>query len=406
MYRLNVLVFIATAVYIVIDKYIGIQVAPYVYLGFFAFAGLNYFFIKSGFIEISKMFGLTVFNLMVFAVATSEPFETGMHVHFISTGAVALALYGYEQWKGAILFVLLSFSLDILTITTDIRIIPWRDVDPEQAHIFFILNTVICAFVCVYTILLYSKINYESEMALQQHDTLIAQQNEMLVKANAELDRFVYSASHDLRAPLSTLTGLINLSEMEKEDHLKQEYLQLMKKRVKAMDSFISEIIDYARNSRLEVDHERIDLKELLQEIYKELRFTEGWETVEATWDFKGPLIVVSDETRVKMVFTNLISNAIKYRDVDKRKSTIKILGRVEGKFAVVSIEDNGLGISAELLPRVFDMFFRAHHLSRGSGLGLYISRETISKLDGDITASSQEGVGSKFTVVLPLDHG
>jgi signal transduction histidine kinase len=207
----------------------------------------------------AKVFGLVLFNVMIFIVATSEPFSTGMYLQYVTAGSVALALYGYEQWKGALLFVLLSLILNVIVFTSEVSFIPWRAVESDQANVFFVINTLIAAVVSVYAFMFYSKTNYESELALKANENIIRNQNAELLKANEELDRFVYSASHDLRSPLATLTGLINLSKLEKDDAEKLKYLDLMKERIRAMDSFISEIIDYSRNSRVEVKKEDVN---------------------------------------------------------------------------------------------------------------------------------------------------
>ena len=402
MRRLNTLVFIATAIYATLDKYLGIEVEFYVYLSFFLFVVINAYLIHRELLEASKVFGLIAFNVMIFLVATSEPFATGMHLHYVTSGAVALALYGYEQWKGAIFFVLLALVLDIITFTSGTSFIPYRDVSNEQARVFFVLNTLICASVCVYTFMIYSKINYESQKSLEENDSLIKQQNEQLIKANQELDRFVYSASHDLRSPLSSLTGLINLSKIETDEDLKTKYLNLMKERVKSMDSFIGEIIDYSRNSRLEVSRERLNLKQLLKVIMEELKYINGCDKVKVQWHVDSELYIESDETRLKIIFNNLITNAIKYRDEKKEDSYLKISAQTLDNQLAISIEDNGIGINENYLSRVFDMFYRAHDHSSGSGLGLYIVKETVAKLRGTINVKSTEWLGSVFTVTLP----
>ncbi len=402
MRRLNTLVFVATALYATLDKYLGIEVEFYVYLSFFLFVIINAYLIHQGLLEGSKVFGLVAFNIMIFLVATSEPFATGMHLHYVTSGAVALALYGYEQWKGAIFFVVLALLLDIITFTSGTSFIPYRDVSTEQARVFFVLNTLICASVCVYTFMIYSKINYESQQSLEENESVIKEQNEQLLKANQELDRFVYSASHDLRSPLSTLTGLINLSNIETDEGLKTKYLNLMKERVKSMDSFISEIIDYSRNSRLEVSRKRLNLKRFFEVILEELKYINGSDKVEIQWCVDNGLYIESDETRLKIIFSNLITNVIKYRDEKKSNSYLKIRAQVLDSHLAISIEDNGIGINANYLSHVFDMFYRAHDHSSGSGLGLYIVKETVAKLQGTINVKSTEGLGSVFTVTLP----
>ncbi|MFZ1805621.1 MAG: HAMP domain-containing sensor histidine kinase [Cyclobacteriaceae bacterium] len=402
MEHLNLLIVIATATYAILDKYLGIEVESYVYLSFFLFATINWLLIRYDYIETSKVFGLLAFNIMIFLIATSEPFATGMYLQYVTAGAVALALYGYEQWKGALLFVLLSLGLNVITFTSELSFIQWREADSEQASIFFVLNTLIAAFVSVYAFMLYSKINYDSELALKANERVIKKQNDELLKTNAELDRFVYSASHDLRSPLSTLTGLINLSKLEKDEAEKSKYLDLMSDRIRAMDIFISEIIDYSRNSRVELKTESINAKLFLESIADDLRYHAGKESIEIHWEIPEDLVITTDVSRLKIIFSNLISNAIKYHDPAKEISWIKLKAEEALQKIKIIVEDNGIGINKELQGAIFDMFYRAHEHSTGSGLGLYIVKETLTKLNGSILVDSTEGEGCRFQVVLP----
>ncbi|MEQ8361924.1 MAG: HAMP domain-containing sensor histidine kinase [Fulvivirga sp.] len=399
---LNLLVVVATVAYALLDKYLGIVVEPYVYIGFLLFAAINGSLLRYGYLEIAKVFGLVAFNLMIFLIATSEPFSTGMYLQYVTAGSVALALYGYEQWKGALLFVLLSLILNVIVFTSEVSFIPWRAVETEQARVFFVLNTLIAAVVSVYAFMFYSKINFESELALRANEKIIRKQNEELMKANEELDRFVYSASHDLRSPLATLTGLINLTKIEKDQLEKSKYLDMMGERIKSMDGFISEIIDYSRNSRVEVKKEQVNPKALLESIADDLRYQVGKECIEMYWEIPDDLVVITDVSRVKIIFNNLISNAIKYHDPAKKKSWIKLKAELIAQEIQIMVEDNGIGINKELKDNIFDMFYRAHEHSTGSGLGLYIVKETLAKLNGMITVESSEGEGSKFLVTLP----
>lgn len=402
MLRLNTLVFVTTILYFFLDKYLGIYVEWYIYVGFLLFTIYNYLLIHKGLLNLSRVSALVLFNIMVFLIASSEPFETGMHLQFVTAGAVALALYGYEKWNWAIGFVLFSVTLDILSFKTDISFIPWRTVDPDQAQVFAVLNTIITASVSVYTILLISKYDYDSEVAFRHKEKEVNEQNEQLLKTNTELDRFVYSASHDLRAPLSTIQGLVSLIEFAEDEEEKRKYLELIKDRIKSMNSFISEIVDYSRNSRLELANQLLNIKDVLESTYEELLYMPNSDKIKVRWNCQKNINIHSDEMRLKMVFSNLISNAIKYQDFRKETSWLKISCSIKEGDVLVNFEDNGLGIAEQYQKNIFNMFFRAHENVSGTGLGLYIAKETMVKLSGDISVDSTLGHGSKFTVTFP----
>jgi len=224
----------------------------------------------------------------------------------------------------------------------------------------------------------------------------VFQKNIQLAKTNEELDRFVYSASHDMRAPLSSLLGLINISEKTMNVEEVHSYMVMMKERIKTMEGFIREITDYSRNARLELEEEEILLHPLVAEIVKNLAYiVKKPVRTEIRMD-KGQTIK-SDRNRLKVIMNNLISNAYKYHRLEQEDPSIIVCAGRENGSVHISIQDNGQGIPTEHHDKIFDMFYRASENSEGSGLGLYIVRETLQKLGGAIRVESIPGKGSTF---------
>jgi signal transduction histidine kinase len=176
-----------------------------------------------------------------------------------------------------------------------------------------------------------------------------------------------------------------------------------MQNRIMVMDKFIKEIIDYSRNARVEVLEDGINLKKLIDEVADSLRFVKGSSSISLQNSIDESMELRSDVYRLKVVFSNLISNAVKYHDLGKPDPHIAIGCNKEGDTYVVKVEDNGMGIPAEHVSKIFDMFYRAHERSEGSGLGLYIVKETLSKIGGQITVDSAYGIGSSFYITLPV---
>ncbi|MFW5762596.1 MAG: PAS domain S-box protein, partial [Cyclobacteriaceae bacterium] len=222
-----------------------------------------------------------------------------------------------------------------------------------------------------------------------------------LEKTNMELDRFVYSASHDLRAPLASVLGLINLVKMDEKEKHHLEYLANMEKSIRKLDNFISDIINYSRNSRLEITPESIDLEELVNEIKEDLVFMENACKIRIEFEGKEKMIS-TDKARLRVVLSNLISNAIKYHNLRRDHPYIMIKYEKKDNYKYIRIIDNGPGIAKEHQENIFKMFYRGSESSSGSGLGLYIVKETLLKLRGDISLESQLGEGSTFTLKLP----
>jgi signal transduction histidine kinase/ligand-binding sensor domain-containing protein len=228
----------------------------------------------------------------------------------------------------------------------------------------------------------------------------VEKRNAELRKLNSELDRFVYSTSHDLRAPLSSILGLINLSRMEQGN--RELYLSMIEKSIHKLDEFIKEIIDYSRNARLEVHATEINFEEMVNSIVEDLVFMESTITIKKNIHITGNVPFNSDKTRVKIILSNLISNAIKYCDTTKAEPRVNINITHNSQQADIVISDNGIGIPPDQHADIFKMFYRGSELSKGSGLGLYIVKETIEKLGGTITVESEVGRGTSFEVKIP----
>ena len=227
----------------------------------------------------------------------------------------------------------------------------------------------------------------------------ISKSNRELIKVNKELDRFVYSASHDLRAPLASILGLVQIGKHESKLEEKDNCLDMIDKSVNKLDAFIREIIDYSKNQRTEIEKVKIEVEPFIQSIVDDLRFAETFKNIEVQIISNESSCLV-DKNRLKVILTNLIGNAFKY--VDSEKGIIKVEVKVKKSGCKISVEDNGEGIEPEHLDKIFDMFYRADVNSTGSGLGLYIVKETIEKLQGEIEVKSTLGQGTNFTFTIP----
>ncbi len=230
----------------------------------------------------------------------------------------------------------------------------------------------------------------------------VLEQNVLLAKTNAELDRFVYSTSHDLKAPLSSVLGLISIAEKTQDSEEVRHCLNMMKERIHHLEEFIHEIIDYSRNSRVEVKRLPTNLYQLINDVVENLRHAEGSENIFVKYDIPKDLDLKTDEGRLKVVLNNLIGNSIKYSDPGKVDQFISVKTSLEQAQVRIFIEDNGLGISEEHHSKIFDMFYRASEKSQGSGLGLYIVKETVQKLGGEISFESTPGEGTRFEIIIP----
>jgi signal transduction histidine kinase len=228
--------------------------------------------------------------------------------------------------------------------------------------------------------------------------------NENLILVNHELDRFVYSASHDLRSPITSLKGLIEIAKMEDDIDQIKDYLNLMYQSLVRQDQFISDIIDYSKNKRKQIITEPVSLLEIFDEEISQLMHIENANRI----IFKKDILVnqiQSDGLRLKIIISNLLSNAIKYADTSKEEMLISIKTYNQDDLTKIEIADNGVGIKNEYKDHIFEMYFGTNK-NKGSGLGLYIVKEAVENIKGNITMVSENNIGSTFTLTIPNNYG
>jgi PAS domain S-box-containing protein len=224
---------------------------------------------------------------------------------------------------------------------------------------------------------------------------------EELKVRNTELDNFVYKVSHDLRAPLSSVLGLVNLAQHPNNQDDPKTYLKIIGERVNQLDSFISDVLSHSKNLKLEIKNGLIRFDSIVDNVFRNLSYMDGADQVRKEVKISGGAFY-SDPWRIEEIFRNLISNAIKYRKVDNPCHEITISINIEENEAVISFRDNGIGISKQNLTRVFEMFYRASEQAGGSGLGLYIVKNAVEKLGGHVSVGSEPGQYTIFEIVLP----
>jgi signal transduction histidine kinase/ligand-binding sensor domain-containing protein len=257
-----------------------------------------------------------------------------------------------------------------------------------ETYIFYVL-LVMSALIILYLI-------------YQWRLSFINRQNMKLKKVNAELDRFVYSASHELRSPLSSVLGLVSLAKDEVEGTA-TEYLNHIETSVKRLDAFIKDIIDYSRNTRLEVANDLIDFDAMINGIFDDISYTDHFRQIECNFQNNQKKPFHCDARRLKVAISNLINNAVKHHDPENiPEPFVSVILNQDSEHIKIAIEDNGPGIEEEYQQDIFKMFYRATVRTEGSGLGLYIVHEIVEKLNGQLEFSSTPGVGTRFELILP----
>lgn len=236
-----------------------------------------------------------------------------------------------------------------------------------------------------------------AEREILRQNVRLLRANEIISKANNELDHFVYSVSHNLRGPVCSMQGIINL--VREEADIDHPYWKMINSTVSLLENTIQEIVQYSYNSRNDVTCETFNIEQIIRDSYNSLRNPELPITLELDIDHS---VVHADANRFNIIIHNLISNAVRYSDPEKSNRFVRVSVKTKNNILQLAVADNGVGIRKDIVPRVFDMFYRGNQLSNGAGLGLYIVKEAVEKLGGTIHITTEEGIGTSLTVMLP----
>ncbi len=360
------------------------------YIGFLSNL-LSLWLIRKGYFQVGTLllflrgYGVTTYYSWLFPNTNSDLF-------YMFTGLAAMAIFGYEKRIEGLLYAGLSFILYLIVSTDFKQLVIGTDHTAQQVS-FVLTYIALCIMVYFFNSLTY------------QYTQRIEQQNIQLIKANQELDQFVYTASHDLKAPLNSIAGIVTILKTTTSPEETQLFLGAMEKSVASLRRFIDDLTHYTRNTRTAINHEEIDLHGLINEIYSNLVFDEKGKKVLFKNKVDTNLVVISDLYRIRLILNNFLSNGIKYSDDKKAEPYLEVNVSEAPDSLLLTISDNGIGIEADRLPQLFQMFYRATSREKGAGLGLYIAKESIGKLGGRIEVDSTFGMGTTFSITLPMRY-
>lgn len=242
-----------------------------------------------------------------------------------------------------------------------------------------------------------SKANEE----LQQTLETVQRQKEIIQHKNSELDAFFYRISHDLRGPVSSLLGLSTLAKREVSDPKALEYIDRQYQQTARLDHIIDGLINLTALNHTDLPRQHIDFHKMIDECISSLNEMPSFSKVTFKKEISSEIEFTCEWILLQAIFQNLIENSIKYSREQNPYVAIRIYRKA--RWLMLEVEDNGHGIPKEHHHKVFNMFYRATQRANGTGLGLYILKRSVDRLQGTIEVKSEEGYGSTFTVKLPL---
>jgi signal transduction histidine kinase len=240
---------------------------------------------------------------------------------------------------------------------------------------------------------------------LSKSQKKIIEQNEKLQLINAGLDKFVFNVTHDLRSPLASIMGLINLMDDETDLEQIQEYTLMIKESLERQDRFINEMLAFVKSKHTGVNKTECSLSNIVDNAIAQNSHHNGGKQVHFYKELELTRIQ-SDALKLQVILNNLVSNSIKYSDNKKSEQWVKVKSYRSDKEVVIEVEDNGMGIRPKDQDRIFDKFYMSGDNKKSTGLGLYLVKDAVTQLDGKIEVRSELGVCSKFKVIIPFaDH-
>jgi signal transduction histidine kinase len=241
------------------------------------------------------------------------------------------------------------------------------------------------------------------DQLVEQKTKELLDSNESLIKVNDELDNFIYKTSHDIRGPLASLKGMVNLAIMDVKDDKALGYLSKLDLTAEKLNMILTRLLIVNRINHAELKPELIHFEPIIQEILT-LEVKKGIPAkIKVDYEVQPDIHLVSDKDMVRLILENLIDNAVKYyNDSERVESFVRIVvGTKEGK-VTARVMDNGVGIAKMNRQKIFQMFVRASERSDTGGIGLYLAKLATEKLGGEINLISTDEKYTEFIVQFP----
>ncbi len=238
--------------------------------------------------------------------------------------------------------------------------------------------------------------------ALEQEAKSQQEKTEIIIQKNLELDSFFYRVSHDLKGPINSLEGLNNLIGHDIHDKTSLNYFNMYKKQVNRISKIVMELIKITKLNHQNIEKKMINFELIVDECISSYHYFKNFDDISFIKKIDQHIEFYSEWPVINTILQNLIENGIKYADPDIDRPHVTISISEENDKIIIETSDNGVGIEPEYHSKIFDMFYRANDHIAGTGLGLYIMKRAVERLNGNIKLKSEYGVGSSFLVQLP----
>lgn len=223
-----------------------------------------------------------------------------------------------------------------------------------------------------------------------------------LTEKNKNLDAFVYKVSHDIKGPLSAIISAVRVTENENNINAIKENLSEISLKAWFLNDLVNDLLELTKNTKKEIKPEAIRLHNFINDLIKKIELPENIHNVKFFNHIDNSVIFVCDKNILTSILLNILINAVKYRDIEKQQTEIDI-SYSSGKWgSVITVKDNGIGIAQEHMDKIFEIFYRIDKTTPGSGIGLYLVKQSMDYLGGNVILSSSVGKGTEIKLFFP----
>ena len=231
-------------------------------------------------------------------------------------------------------------------------------------------------------------------------ETLVSKRTQKLNHAIRELETFLYHSSHDLRGPISSMLGLIELSKLEKSNQIDSSYSDFLKITILKLERTLQKLMQRHVIQRSKVSTEIITRSSFIDLLEDNVKDIPSFRSKDLELHINPSLEFSTDKMMLSIIVVNLLENAFFFSARAKDKKVILSISS-SGEATVITVEDHGAGIKDDLRKKIFTMFYRGNELSTGNGLGLYLIQCALNKIHGTIDLETEEGSFARFIVTI-----
>lgn len=216
------------------------------------------------------------------------------------------------------------------------------------------------------------------------------------------VERFIYSCSHELKSPIASMQGLLEIMKYHPLHSETIKCIDMMEVCTQRMNKLMQTLEEYMVNAKQEIYLENVRGETLITNVLDQFHSSLVKQHIQVKTVIQQNSSWITDARRVNLVLSNLVANALTFQDPEKKEKKVLIRLNIAPHRSLLEVADNGIGIPKNIQPKIFDLFYRGHGQSQGSGLGLFLVLNIASKMRSKVKIKSTEKVGTSFKITSP----